>query len=486
LFAFDTAECVIPAPLQFMPTLSEEQLTKRINFLLGKNGAGKSRALRALDQKFHRDNTWFCRYITPERGGTLSYNPNVDANVLGSQGWLGDTRRRNRSEQFREQTVSQYRNLELAILREIEKNREATYDFDTIVNDINDLLPLAKLIRDRGTFQILKKTDGRMLQIDEISSGESEAIALAIEALVFSRESQVRDHRLLLIDEPDVHLHPDLQARLIRFLERLSKEKNFKIVIATHSTALVGSIQEKDEVQLAFMPLTDDGEIKFVPIDEIVKAVIPIFGAHPLSNIFNETPILIVEGDDDERIWNQVVRSTQGEVSIWPCSAGSIDQIDKWETWLAEKLPSLYDEPKAYSLRDRDDAHGQLNDLGPVVRCRLECRAAENLMLADDTLRFAGTTWEKVAKGCKTWLQSSPDHPKHEKMKEFVDRGFDRFNANLKEIRNLLVATIGVSRPWEVLVGQAIAKLVNGNAEQGENSLRKYLGEKLCVKLLKL
>jgi hypothetical protein len=126
LFAFDTAECVIPAPLQFMPTLSEEQLTKRINFLLGKNGAGKSRALRALDQKFHRDNTWFCRYITPERGGTLSYNPNVDANVLGSQGWLGDTRRRNRSEQFREQTVSQYRNLELAILREIEKNREAT------------------------------------------------------------------------------------------------------------------------------------------------------------------------------------------------------------------------------------------------------------------------------------------------------------------------------------------------------------------------
>src|SRR5262249_35707309 len=160
-------------------------------------------------------------------------------------------------------------------LREIEKNREATYDFDTVVNDINALLPLAKLIRDRGSFQILKKTDGRMLQIDEISSGESEAIALAIEALVFSRESQVRERRLLLIDEPDVHLHPDLQARLIRFLEQLAKDNNFKIVVATHSTAMVGSIEQKDDVQVAFMPLTDNGEIKFSPIDEIMKAVLP-------------------------------------------------------------------------------------------------------------------------------------------------------------------------------------------------------------------
>ena len=59
-----------------------------------------------------------------------------------------------------------------------------------------------------------------------------------------------------------------------------------------------------------------------------------------------------------------------------------------WENWLAEKLPSLCDEPKAFSVRDRDDALGQLDDLGPMVRLRLECRTAENLILADDTLDF--------------------------------------------------------------------------------------------------
>jgi energy-coupling factor transporter ATP-binding protein EcfA2 len=395
-----------------MPTLNKQQLTRRINFLLGKNGCGKSRSLRQLDETLRTDATWFVKYITPERGGTLSYNPNIDQNVLGSETWLGDTRRKNRFDQFREQTVSQYRTLELAILREIEKDKklrgEFAYTFDTIVDDINSLLPLVRLARARGTFEIRKRADGSQLQADQISSGESEAIALAIETLVFSRECQARENRVLLIDEPDVHLHPDLQARLIRFLERLAKEKNFKVVIATHSTALVGSVEEKGEVQLAFMPLSSDAEITFSPINKIVTAVVPIFGAHPLSNIFNETPILIVEGEDDKRIWDQVVRSTEGKFSIWPCSAGSIDEIENWEKWLAETLPSLYDDPKAFSVRDRDDAKGELHDLGSITRCRVECRTAENLILADETLDLAGITWEDVIEGCKKWLVTYP------------------------------------------------------------------------------
>src|SRR5205085_502351 len=118
---------------------------------------------------------------------------------------------------------------------------------------------------------------------------------------------------------------------------------------------------------------------------------------------------------------DQVVRSTEGKFSIWPCPAGSVDELGKWETWLVEKLPSLYDDPKAFSLRDRDDAQEQLGDLGPIVRCRLGCRAAENLILADETLSMAGTTWENVITGCKKWLNAYPEHTKYAAMKEFAD-----------------------------------------------------------------
>jgi predicted ATPase len=391
----------------------EEKLTKRINFLLGKNGCGKSSTLREIDAKLADNEAWFVKYITPERGGSLTFTAHIEQSITNSSVYLRDARRANRHEQFREQTVSQFRHLELLVLREIELDpamrADHSHTFQSVIDQINALLPLVRITRGAGSgFEIQRKSDNATVSPTAISSGESEAIALAIEALVFSRQSQIRARRLLMIDEPDVHLHPDLQARYIRFLAALAREKNFNVLIATHSTAIVGSLERTDDVQVAFMPIAADGEITFSPVDEIAMTVLPIFGAHPLSNIFNESSILLVEGDDDKRIWDQVARSRKEAFSVFACPTGSVDKIAEWETWLVEKLPSLYDEPRAFSLRDRDNSVGELEDRPPIIRCRLACRAAENLMLADDTLRVAATDWDSVVAGCQKSFLITP------------------------------------------------------------------------------
>lgn len=467
-----------------------EKLTKRVNFLLGKNGCGKSTLLRQLARQLSNESEWFTKYITPERGGSLTYNANIEQNIANNQTWLKDTRLTNRYEQFREQSVTQFRNLELFVLREIEQNPavrgNADYTFESVVDQINELLPLVNIVRSSGGFEIHAKANDARIEPQSISSGESEAIALAIEALVFSRECQTRNKRLLLLDEPDVHLHPDLQAKFVRFLEKLALEKDFKVFIATHSTAIVGSVTDKENCQLAFMPLRQGAEIEFSPIDDIATTVIPIFGAHPLSNIFNETPILLVEGDDDRRVWEQAVRSSKGKVSIYPCVVGTINKLNDWETWLVEKLPSLYDDPRAFSLRDRDGSEGELQDQSPVIRMRLGCRAAENMILSDDTLLIAKISWQRVIDGCQKWLEAYPEHPCTGSMREFADSGFDRLNANLKDIRNVLLVIIGVNKPWEVLVGQAIAAAATGSITSGDHSLSNYLGRKVCVELLRI
>ena len=72
-----------------------------------------------------------------------------------------------------------------------------------------------------------EKGSKKSVRANDISSGESELISLGIEFLVFGEELQAEKDNWLLIDEPDVHLHPDLQARLVRFLEKLVKEKAF-------------------------------------------------------------------------------------------------------------------------------------------------------------------------------------------------------------------------------------------------------------------
>lgn len=48
----------------------------------------------------------------------------------------------------------------------------------------------------------------------------------------------------LLLDEPDVHLHPDLQYKLGLFLKEIVSKNNIKIIIATHSTAFIGAFTD--------------------------------------------------------------------------------------------------------------------------------------------------------------------------------------------------------------------------------------------------
>ena len=44
---------------------------------------------------------------------------------------------------------------------------------------------------------------------------------------------------ILLIDEPDIHLHPTVQERLVKVLAQVAKERNLKILLTTHSPFIV-------------------------------------------------------------------------------------------------------------------------------------------------------------------------------------------------------------------------------------------------------
>ncbi len=182
-------------------------------------------------------------------------------------------------------------------------------------------------------------------------------IALAIEVLVFARES--RSNKLLLLDEPDVHLHPDLQQRFVAFIETTAKEFDFRVVLATHSTAVIGAFSKGAQMQIALITNRDQTDFHHFGYDPICQEILPVFGVHPLSAQFNRSPALLVEGDDDKRVFDQVVRSSGGRIVLTPCVVGTVDEMHTWETWLNEFLPSIYDQPRAlFSAR--------LDDLGPM------------------------------------------------------------------------------------------------------------------------
>jgi ATPase subunit of ABC transporter with duplicated ATPase domains len=81
----------------------EYQLTglTKINIVLGKNGCGKSTLLKAVENGLTTGGRK--RYITPERGGVLTYQPSVEQNLTSNVNWLGESCRANQFNQFREQ-----------------------------------------------------------------------------------------------------------------------------------------------------------------------------------------------------------------------------------------------------------------------------------------------------------------------------------------------------------------------------------------------
>lgn len=464
-------------------TLDDLVTQARFTVLLGKNGSGKSTLLRKLDTS----GRFGTKYISPERGGTLKYDPNVELNISNNEQWMIQDRRKNRTENFRQQSTAQFRNLEMLVLREIEQNQEKRrnfqYTFSSTLAKINALLPAIELRRaDRG-FKIHGKT-GAEISEDQISSGEAELIALAIEVLVFARES--KSNKVLLLDEPDVHLHPDLQQRFVAFIESTASEFDFRVVLATHSTAVIGAFSKGAEMQIAPVTVRDQTNFHCFGYDPICHEILPVFGAHPLSAQFNRSPVLLLEGDDDKRVFDQVVRSAGGRVVLSPCVVGTVDEMHKWERWLSEFLPSIYDGPRALSVRDLDESSQcEIDDIGCVSRARLNCYSIENLLLTDESFAAQGLDAAAFKTALQEWIVQRPDHSATRPLRELVVHFDERRTLRIKDCRNVLVALLGAQKPWEVLVGQLLANQ-SETSVSSKHSIATYLGPDVRHKVLGL
>lgn len=454
----------------------------KINVLLAKNGAGKSFLLRTFEQQYRHQGV--VSYITPERGGELAVQGGIEDNRRNPD-WMPQVRRRNRDDQFRNTSVSQYQRLQTASLRRIESDlevRKSNYTFDFVIARINSLLDNVEIFRDfeSNYFGVREKDSGQTRNPGDLSSGETELISLSIEILTFIESIDPDSEEVnnwLLLDEPDVHLHPDIQYRLMDLLIDATEDKPCSVIIASHSTAILSALR-RTNAHVGFMA-PRSLEVRFEPIHSALCDILPIFGAHPLSNVFNENPILLVEGEDDVRIWQQAVRSSLGAIAVWPCSAGDKQSLARYEEYTDRVITSVYEQARGFSLRDRDEQPYAIDDIGRVTRARLNCRTAENLLLTDEVLMVMGAEWAAVKRGLELMLEVSPNHSQAMDIQAFQDSGWDRRNADVKNLRNIIPVTAGSTKPWEVAIGMAIARLRKAAPSNSDTGLASFLGEKI-------
>lgn len=459
-----------------------------INIIMGRNGAGKSRFLRDIEETISPEKqNFYVRYVSPERAGSFKRDGNVLTNMSNDPDWLRYTRAVNQASNFKAASAMLFREAETLYLRRLantpEIRADLTRNFQTDrLSKINQLLTNISLEMGNTDYEFRSLADGQIIDPEHISSGESEAVALAAEIIYFFDTIDPEKFNVLLLDEPDVHLHPDLQARLgklvISMLDEFRTHANsIAICLSTHSSPLVCSLAASPYVSIGTKSFAVN-EISLKPASDELRKIAPFFG-HPLSLSLSEDAALILEGEDDERVWQQAARTSQGRIKIFPVLAGSVDQQSQLEDFCVDLLSTLYDNPIAFSLRDGDGVINEsLEHRPPLKRYRLQCYAIENILLTDSCLTVMNVTWVEFVATAKKWLVDNQTHSDVALISELINSS-DRFrHKKIKKIRQLVCAIVECKKPWEVVVGQAIGALTKEDLEK-PNMLIDFLGERM-------
>lgn len=380
-----------------------------VTVLFGKNGSGKSLLLRGW-RDLHQEDV---HYVIPERTGEISFEPGylqqqIDTKLRQDQG------RRNFLREYRQHILARVQAYFIA--RGAAHTQQLGGDPTILEELLAMLLPdfAVELVGKNPPYLLTRLANQQPVGgIDELSSGEAQLLTLGLDILTMAGiwDIQKNQKRVLLIDEPDAHIHPDLQVRFADFIIQVAEKFSLQIVVATHSTSLLSALGQFGANQCGIIYF-DRIHTDFVaqPFTAALKEIGACLGGHALMGPLFGAPLLLVEGDDDYRIWSQVPRHHVTNFSVIPCNG---DEIFTYQITLEIIFAALKDNPTGpagYALLDGDKSLPLPTENNPQAHVRfvkLECHEAENLYLTDEVLQQIGTTWPQASAAI---VAAAPQH----------------------------------------------------------------------------
>ena len=131
----------------------------------------------------------------------------------------------------------------LATIEEDLTMKEVT---NKVVNEINRIFSILELdvklkgfSKDEKTMPIFKNSAGEEFNINNLSSGEKQLFLRTLSIKMLEPKNSI-----ILIDEPELSLHPKWQQRIIEVYKKIGE--NNQIIIATHSPHILGSVSNEN------------------------------------------------------------------------------------------------------------------------------------------------------------------------------------------------------------------------------------------------
>ena len=136
----------------------------------------------------------------------------------------------------------------------LEARKKRTEEINGIFNILELDVKLKRISKDGKNMPIFENSQGEEFNINKLSSGEKQLFLRTLSIKMLEPEDSI-----ILIDEPELSLHPKWQQQIIKVYQSIGK--NNQIIVATHSPHILGSVHSEN-----IIILSKNEENKIVPI----------------------------------------------------------------------------------------------------------------------------------------------------------------------------------------------------------------------------
>ncbi|MEL1241508.1 AAA family ATPase [Flavobacterium flavipallidum] len=315
---------------------------------------------------------------------------NVKSNL---NSWNSDFLNEDRMKQLLSQGTSKYQNikyyltsLKMKDLQNIQqsirkgeiKDYDSLSDIREFFNSFFSPMQFDDVFLDTNPFKFSVNTPRGTIDIDELSSGEKEIL----NTYIHFHQLKPKDS-IILFDEPDVHLHPELERRYLKILKQLSDGN--QMILTTHAPEMmIEAGSDSLFTVLKYPNGTDNQFLKVSSNSQLHESLTNIMGAKGFVSLNKK--IVFIEGEEsstDIDLFEKLFPNIEKNISFIP--AGNSLTLKS----TAAKVNTLLSEGNTfqeyYCIVDGDfERHDDIDSLNNIFQ--LPVYHVENYLLEENVV----------------------------------------------------------------------------------------------------